>query len=185
MSGQGWKKGAGETARAWWETLQPGKAEAGGSRGDRAALARLRRASSWIEAAAEPQTIVLFNQLEKKSEHSPKIERVAVLASVLAHVREDDKQNRSVAGVIGAPPDKGDEALLKPLRLRRLLAAKDEEAILTAFRRLVAIMGGKANVADLAWNILTWDSERTRMKFAFDYWRGPAPGAETDAAPAA
>jgi hypothetical protein len=67
------------------------------------------------------------------------------------------------------------EAVLTPLRLRRLLTAKSDVEILTGFRRLIALMGNKANTADLAWNLLTWDDEKTRMKFAFRYWQGPAP----------
>jgi CRISPR system Cascade subunit CasB len=169
MNGPSFKRKA-EEARKWWKELQP--FEDGSKRGDRAALARLRRASSWIDAAGESQTIALFHNLNANERE---FSRIAILAAVLAHVRSDTGPDVPVARTIGALPGKGEEAALKPPRLRRLLTAKDEEAIFTGFRRLVAIMDGKANAGDLAWNILTWEREKTRMKFAFDYWHGPAP----------
>ncbi|WP_037242407.1 type I-E CRISPR-associated protein Cse2/CasB, partial [Rhodomicrobium udaipurense] len=62
----------------------------------------------------------------------------------------------------------------------------------TAFRRLVALKGGKANVANLADLILNWHSEKTRMRFAFDYWQAgdaaprenPEDGVSTETAAA-
>ncbi len=84
-------------------------------------------------------------------------------------------------------PQGGDDAsaLLSSLRLRRLLTTEGHDAILTAFRRVIALKGGTANVANLATLILNWDNERTRMKFAFDYWQAgqaaPAEGSVTNA----
>jgi CRISPR system Cascade subunit CasB len=120
--------------------------------------------------------LVLFHALKS---HKNELPRVAVLASVLAHVRDDDK-SRPIADVIGKRADDKDAtAVLSDLRLRRLLTAKGDDDILIAFRRLVALMGGTANIADLATNILYWDhpatGDRTRVNFAFHYWQaGPA-----------
>jgi CRISPR system Cascade subunit CasB len=168
----------GSIAWGWWNALNPRTTEDGGRiKGDRAALARLRRSN--LEAAAvEPATIVLFESLKKKSIED--LGRVAALAGVLACVRENTKG--PVARAIG--PNAEGDALVSPLRMRRLLAAKGDDAILTAFRRLVAQMDGKASVGDLARNILLWDQEETgdkqRMRFAFDYYRTGS----VDAAPA-
>lgn len=166
----------GRLAHTWWKALQPaanGEKRPGG--GNRAALARLRRCSTWVEAAAEPETIQLFRMLGGGDER--KLRRVAVLAAVLAHIREDE--HKKVASSIG--PEKADDektAKFSRLRLRRLLTTAGDDAIMTAFRRLAALMGGRANVADLAWLILYWDNEKTRMRFAFDYWQAgaAAPG---------
>jgi CRISPR system Cascade subunit CasB len=161
-------------ARLWWKQLQPSKTGINEySRGDRAALARLRRCSTWVEAAAEPQTLTLFHMLRKSKDWE--LPRVAVLATVLAHVRED-VEHQKLADNIGKHAGKRDEqAKLSENRLRRLLTATGDDEILTAFRRLVAIMDQKANVADLAQNILYWDhpetGDSTRMKFAFHYWK--------------
>jgi CRISPR system Cascade subunit CasB len=174
----------GGRAKDWWERLQPsrnGDERAGG--GDRAALARLRRCSAWMDAVAVPETILLFRRLGGGDEK--RLPRIAVLAMVLAHVREEDKPRDGripkVASAVGPKDAKDENPVLKPLRLRRLLSATSDDEILTAFRRLVALKGWMANVADLARNILNWHDERTRMKFAFDYWQAgqAAPQDET------
>jgi CRISPR system Cascade subunit CasB len=159
----------GSIAWGWWNDLNPRTTEDGSwIKGDRGALARLRRSN--LEAAAvEPTTIVLFESLKQK--YIEDLGRVAALAGVLACVRENMKV--PVARAIG--PNAEGNALVSPLRVRRLLAAKGDDAILTAFRRLVAQMEGKASVGDLARNILLWDKGETgdkqRMRFAFDYYR--------------
>ena len=111
-----------------------------------------------------------------------RLPRVAVLAAVLAHVRTDETPK--IASSVG--PQGGDDATarLSALRLRRLLTTEGDDAILTAFRRLVALKGGAANVANLATLILNWDSDpagKTRMNFAFDYWQA-GQAAPTDEA---
>ena len=59
--------------------------------------------------------------------------------------------------------------------------------MLIAFRRIVAILDHKANVRDLATQLLAWtDGEHgdlTRTRFAFDYHDAGqfAPGADTEA----
>jgi CRISPR system Cascade subunit CasB len=148
-------------------------------------LARLRRCSTWVEAATEPETALLFRQIGRREEK--RLPRVAVLAAVLAHVRADETVK--VASSVG--PQGGDDAtaVLSSLRLRRLLTTEGNDALLTAFRRLITLKGGTAKVADLATLILNWDSEKTRMRFAFDYWQAgqaaPTDEAPKDDAPAA
>lgn len=192
MTQQEQKKEYLHPARFWWKQLQPNKTDDKGySRGDRAALAKMRRCSTWVEASAEPQTLALFHMLGKGKDCE--LPRIAVLASVLAHVREEskfDEQLRRIPlvadGIGKRPDDKTTQAKLSERRLRRLLTATGDDEILKAFRRLVAIMGGKANVADLADNILYWDhpetGDSTRVKFAFHYWK--AGQAAPSAAPA-
>jgi len=157
-----------DAAWRWWNNLRPTE----NSPGDRAALARLRRCSSPLEAAMEPATIDLFRAL---GFHSPEnnLERVAVLAVALAGVREQPKPNIKLARALGPSSDKVDDAKLKPLRFRRLLGARGAEETLVAFRRAVQLLGGVANVGDLAELILAWNEEgvgdRVRVRFAFDY----------------
>ncbi|MFM9938435.1 MAG: type I-E CRISPR-associated protein Cse2/CasB [Hyphomicrobiaceae bacterium] len=169
-------------AVSWLASLRP--REVGGRliAGDRAALARLRRASSVMEAAAEPATADLYKKLGLQYP-ARDLARAAVVAAVLAHVREASSEK--IARAIGTPrAGDGSTAILTPLRLKRLLAAREPDDILIAFRRVVAILGHTANIRDLALQVLAWtDAERgdiTRTRFAFDYHgAGPfAPGAE-------
>ncbi len=161
-----------QAAYQWWLALQP-RANKDGSRyrGDRATLARLRRCATPFDAAFEPATIELFQKLglERPEKTLP---GVAALAVVLAHVREDKKEK--FARALGPPRGgKPEDALLKPLRFRRLIAARGTEETLTAFRRAVEMLGGVADVRDLAGLLLVWDQDeigdRVRVRFAFDY----------------
>jgi CRISPR system Cascade subunit CasB len=164
-------------ARSWWKSLGPGKDKSGSTfPGDRAALARLRRADGDpLDALAEV------------------FARVAVLASLLAHVREDNL-NANVGRALGPTDSRTPEsAAMKPLRLARLLNARGDAEIGTAFRRAVALLGDTANVGDLAWLVLTWDrdeaGDRTRTLFAFAYHdasaHAPGDTPSADAASAA
>jgi CRISPR type I-E-associated protein CasB/Cse2 len=153
-------------ARDWWRKMNfDGERRSGGAK--RAALARLRRVGSPIEALLEPLALHLYVPLRN---FSP--ERVGVLAGVLANVREDDAAHRSVARAIGRPSiNAANGVLLSEGRFRRLLQAEGTE-MLDAFRRLVRLMNGRAAVGDLAASILTWD-ERVKQRWIFDYYGVP------------
>lgn len=157
----------GAVASSWWRGLQP---RPDGSGGDRAALARLRRAATAAEAAAEPATLDLCRRLGWDWH---KLAPVAVTASVLAHVREDDP-GRPVARRLG-PPD----AAMSWLRFRRLVQADTDDDRLTAFRRAVALARGRLNVNDLARSLLDWN-EWQRRRWLFAYHDAPAPVERAD-----
>src|SRR5262245_38762838 len=173
MREQRWSREA-AAARAWWASLTPQPAQNGGiASGDRAALARLRRAASIIEAVAEPATADLYRRVGlAKSEQGA--QRTALVAAVLAHVRKDDPT--PIANAIGSRRGDNDTAaLLTPLRFKRLVAAREADELLIAFRRVVSILGDQASVRDLARLLLgfTDPDERqaniSRTRFAFDY----------------
>lgn len=155
----------------WWKALQPG--DDGRFRGDRATLARLRRVSSIMEAAAEPATAELFRKLGFEQRFAQReLPRAALIAAVLAHIRDDNKE--TLARAIGTPRGgDGTTALITPLRLKRLIAAREGDELLIAFRRAIAIVGHTANVKDVARQLLLWTDDRTadsaRTRFTFDY----------------
>lgn len=158
----------GNKAYEWWRGLQD----------NRAARARFSRASVG-DALAEEAAHALYRALGGRW----RLPRAAALAIVLAKVREHDGR-QSFGRQIGRPTfEQKDEARLKPLRFKRLLAARDDEDLARAFRRAVLILDRTANVRDLAWLVLTWDDERTRARFTFDYYATPeqlaAPGEQT------
>jgi CRISPR system Cascade subunit CasB len=162
-----------DRAKAWLASLRPQPQDNGFTTGDRAAIARLKRATNVMEAAAEPATADLFKRLGFQRKYAARdLPRAAVIAAVLAHVTRSSGAN--LARAIG-PTDAKDpsSALLKPLRLKRLLAAREPDDVLIQFRRTVAILDHTANVADLAQQLLAWtDDERgdlSRTIFAFHY----------------
>ncbi len=160
-------------AKRWWEQLRPREVNGRSIPGDRAALARLRRASNVMEAASEPATGDLYRRL-KFSDPTGDLPRAALIAAVLAHVKKDPEKTILIARAIGSPRG-GEEttALITPLRFKRLVSAREPDDLLVAFRRVVAILGGTANVADLARQLLSWTAEHhrdlARTRFAFEY----------------
>jgi CRISPR system Cascade subunit CasB len=171
----------GGVALAWWSSLQPEPKHQGRRGGDAGALARLRRADL-VGAAMEEVTVDFARRLAPTSNLRPDqlFERAALIAAVLAHVRAND-----ISKVAAAAGEKlgEDRRVLHPLRLRRLFAARTPADCLIAFRRLVALLDKKANVADLAASLFDWpdpirgDTRRTR--WAFDYY-GAAIGTPDD-----
>jgi CRISPR system Cascade subunit CasB len=158
-------------AWSWWNQLQPRERGGRNVPGDRATLARLRRSSSVLDAAIEPATAVLYQKLEFELPERD-LPRAAMLAGVLAHVR--DETGEPVARAMGASRSgEGSGKLISPLRLRRLLAVRDPNELLTAFRRVVAILGNKVNVRDVSRQLIAWTDDRwgdiSRTQFAFAY----------------
>ena len=167
-----------QQALGWWRSLQPFTRDGRTFPGDRAALARLRRASHPVEAAAEPATLDLYRRLAllpqdaREDQIAEALGRVAVLAAVLAHVKDDTRV--SLGRALGPTQPKSPEsAVLKPLRLARLMAARGNAEIQIGFRRAIALLDGTANVGELAWLVLAWDhperGDRVRTLFAFAY----------------
>lgn len=158
-------------AWSWWHRLQPHERNGRVVPGDRAAIARLRRIANVMEAFAEPASVDLYRQLGFTVPERD-LPRAALIAAVLAHVRSSSEV--SLARALGPPPGgQPQDAVLKPLRFKRLLAARQPDDLLIAFRRVVALLNGSANVKDLARLLLAWTDERfgdiARTRFAFDY----------------
>lgn len=177
-------------ALGWWSRLRPDPAN--GRKGDTGTLARLRRADL-VAAAMEPETVALYRQLAPllslKGEAA--LTRTALIAAVLAHVRDNDvRENRPVAVARALGPQKSeDDAILKPLRFRRLLSTLGDAELLIAFRRIVALLDKKANVSDLARSLAEWDDtplgDRRRTRWAFDYHNAGAAAPKDQSAGAA
>jgi CRISPR system Cascade subunit CasB len=162
---------AGVVAARWWRELQP---RPDGSGGDRASLARLRRASTARDAVEEPATLELCRDLGWGWQT---LDRVAVTAAVLAHVRED-AQGPPVARQLGVPAP-GQPQIMSPLRFLRMMQAETDHERLAAFRRAVALAGGRLNVLDLGQSLLGWNDERKR-RWLFAYHDAPSPAASSE-----
>ena len=90
-------------AYEWWRVLNPPEgAPRSGPR--RAALARMRRAATPIEVMQEPEALRLIARLPRNPD------RVAILAGILAHVRESD--DRRIARAVGRTTLDDDQSAL-------------------------------------------------------------------------
>ncbi len=144
----------------WWRELT---GEDSGRR--REALARMRRAATPLAVMREPQALRLIERLSRNPV------RVAVLAGVLAFVRENDA--RHVARAIGRrslDEDAHPRPVMSEARFRHFLRTPDD-GLMEAMRRLVRLTGGRANVRCLAQAILDW-ADPVRREWIFTYYNG-------------
>lgn len=179
-------------ATLWWRNLQDTIGDAPNPRADRAARARLKRCEGGEPfAAADPAVLDLHFRLWGETWSEWRMRLTLRAALVLVHVREEATAGESgyvdrFARSLGPSRLEEDDGVMKTLRFRALLAARDEEDVVRRFRRAVALAGGRANVRDLARVLLDWDADATRTRFAFDYFAAGAsvPGDARTAADA-
>ncbi|MBF0095047.1 MAG: type I-E CRISPR-associated protein Cse2/CasB [Alphaproteobacteria bacterium] len=179
----------------WWSKLTDIKNDG------KASLAALRRLGA-AEAVFPPEIDVVgaiaisaYRVLHRRVRSLPNLpndweSQLVVTAVVLAHVREDDTKNKSVAALLGASRIEGDDTthLMAETRFRCLLRTTDPVELCDQARRAVALLGRKAPVGDLGESLFSWDT-RTRRKWAISYWKldaGPgvaaAPASESPSA---
>lgn len=181
-------EGVAASARAWWQALQPVRADGSPNpTGDRAALARLRRAATPADAMAEAATLDLFRRLGFGADDFHALRRVAAVAMALAHVRADtdptaEGRRPPAVGAVGRhTPEDADSARMSPLRFRRLLATRELDELVREMRRLVALAGGRISVGDLAASLFFW-GDGVRTHWAFEYYAAGAAAPRDDAA---
>ena len=133
-------------------------------KGDRATL---RRALTAGDAVFVPAFHRLRTELLKAG-YLPSAERLARVALVLAHVR-DDAPSRPTARQMAAPKDGASTPAVSHLRFRRLVEEEDADEAVSKLRRLLPQLGGSANICDLA-DAAYWWNARTRRQWAFTYF---------------
>jgi len=161
-------QGTREALLFWWGELD-------NTRGDRAAL---RRCHNPLEVAFTPA----FHRLRARLDHfgsvnSDQIDRLALIAGVLSHVKENraggkEKISRAFAAQMAASStgsDDGVKATVSGLRFRRLIQIDDDEKLYQEMIRLVRQLGGEVDIASLAQGIFWWN-ERTKKEWAFAYY---------------
>lgn len=168
-----------EIVARWWREMQDTNADGSPNpRADRAARARLRRSEGPL-AAADPKVVDLYRRLEGDRFDAKKLRVVVRVALVLAHVREETRRDAGAratefARSLGPSTIDADDGVMKALRFRALLAAREEDDVVRRFRRAVALLDRRANVRDLAAVLLGWDHDGVRTRFAFDYFAAAA-----------
>lgn len=155
-----------EATIAWWRGLNdPDR------RGPRA---ELRRCNSLEEVVVTPA----FHDLRRRlagtwygSRANVAVVKLAAVAGLLARVTaQDDVPVAQRMAELG----QGQQPRVSTLRFRRLLQAREIEDVFRVFRRTISLLrdgsGVRANVTDLAASVFSWDDERTRRRWALDYF---------------
>jgi CRISPR system Cascade subunit CasB len=170
----------GAKALDWWRRYCDPSSE----KVDPAIRARLRRARSHLDVLRVNPAVELARRLGAASRtHASSPSRVYAaldLARLLAHVKvHADQHPMRAAGWKSFPGDKkesdaGDERpVLSEARFKRLLETGEGEEKVLAFARLVMLLDGTVNVAQLSSDFMTWDhpefGERVRERWAFEY----------------
>lgn len=150
----------GKAALRWWH-----EALSDSGRG-RANRAKLRRASSAVEALGLEATHDLHKQLGRDLKHRG--ETLALIAVALANIREN------VA--TGAPERM--EGRVKPDRFESLVRIPAPGDLIAPMRRALIGIDAQANVPALARDLFYW-SDKTRNDWCFAYYgaRYAAPAA--------
>jgi CRISPR system Cascade subunit CasB len=144
----------------------------------------LRRVADPKDALTEEAVLDLYRRLGfARGLAEETLSMVAVAAMVLAHVRENDRR-RSPARAVGRErfeDEAFESAAMKPLRFKRLLAAREPEELAREMRRLVQLADMRLDVGLLAEAIFAWRhperGDAVRTRWAYDYF------AAGDAAP--
>jgi CRISPR system Cascade subunit CasB len=141
--------------KSWWISLE-------NNRGDRA---KLRRCHTLIEVAFLP----VFHRLRLEVEKHGRIDydSLALVAALVARVK-NSSDALSIAEQMATGKQDG-SARVSGLRFRRLLKVKDNEHLYAAIARVIALLGGTANVQSLAEGVYQWN-DITRKRWAFDYY---------------
>jgi len=184
----------GVRAYQWWrDNCQQDVSDDESSRRpyDPAIRARLRRCRSNTDAAMIPAAIALAVRLqalrEDVRESDPELGAALGLARVLSFVTENDpKGPMRAAGwqqfpgenPKSQPPE--NQPRLAEARFKRLLGVKPGEEQVAAFTRLVRLLGGSVNVAELSRDFLQWGRDETRRRWAFDYYAASFAAPSTD-----
>lgn len=169
-------------ARSWWRRV------CSLADGDPAARAKLRRCHDRVDAFMIPQALQLAKTLAPTSSDDEQLGTAIDLARVLAHIKADSGQHPMRAVGWAAFPRDNLEGAERPklaeTRFRRLMQATDGEERVTAFVRLIALMGEEANVAKIAEAFRWWNHPdgRIRQLWAFQYYNAAnaAPAAVTN-----
>ncbi len=156
--------------QSWWREMHPD--EPSSYRGDRAGIAKLRHATTVMEASMEPAVLGLCRNLQAGPAD---MNQVALIAAVLADLREA-ASGESIARALGQPEG---APLCSASRFRRILEAIEPDTQLTALRRALALLKHKGNLHDLVQSLLDWNDPyrraARRQRWLYDYYQTNDP----------
>ncbi len=142
----------------WWRSLEE----------DRATRAQLRRARGPGDVAFVPGYHRLVQNLQNKG-HNLHREKLALIAGLLAHIKENDAKT-PFSAQLAKPMQKGGPPRFSGLRFRRVLVVdSDIDELYSHLRRAVQTLRGRAHLLDLAAGAYHW-SETVRKNWAYKYY---------------
>jgi len=146
----------GSLAAEWWSRLK----ECPGAR------ARLRRCGSVLEIILEPEVHSLRRAFQSLENSRVSIETVALIAGTLAWVEE--ASNESMGEQLGKAAE---QKTAIQNRMRRLLKEErgNYDRLLDQWRRVLALLAGRANPAELSKLIFFW-GDTAKKRFATDFY---------------
>lgn len=151
-----------EVLRRWWNSLDD-------DRGTRAELRRCANILQVMEVAgfhhlhARLLPLGLANKTQEDTERAAA--QLAVVAAVLAHLKEGGERKPALAFSTGASP--GDPPPVSPLRFRQVLEARTPDELLLRLRRVLPLARGLDPI-QLAADAFHW-SDRIRKQWVFAY----------------
>lgn len=140
----------------WWQGLE----------NDKGARAELRRAHNLTAVALTAGYQRFYRQA--LNAHWPEAaapwqnERLAAIVGLLVHVKSND--DRKLADIMS----EGERPAFSVLRFRRLLEAPTLDDVFLSLRRALPVVGHKANVHQIANDILHW-GDKTKKEWAYAY----------------
>ena len=140
---------------AWWKNLD-------NERGDRADL---RRCHNVVEVVFNPTYHRLWLDMNKIGFGNK--DSVALIAGVLAHVRNDQRGESFAAQM--ASLNGGSNSQISSLRFKRLLKIEGKEELFSSIVRVIKLMDGNVNICNLA-NSLYWWNDITKKQWAYSYY---------------
>lgn len=143
---------------AWWLGLE-------NNRGSRA---ELRRAASPAEAVYCAYFHRLIPSMAESGKPFSKT-KLAAIAGLASHIKSDTGSGVSLARQMASAKTGGSGARVSGLRFRRLLAVTEVEELYPMLIRVIRLLDGTVNLADMARSVYWWN-ERTRMRLASEYY---------------
>jgi len=142
----------------WWKDLE----------NDRGARANLRRAGNPDDVVFVPAFHRLLNRLRNEgfTIYPPALAAVCGLAS---HIKPGQEGGDPMPVRMATPKAKDGNARVSGLRFRRLLAIDNRDRMYPSTIRVIRLLDGAANLADLARDIYHWNTH-VRKQWAYAYY---------------
>jgi CRISPR system Cascade subunit CasB len=138
----------------WWRDLNPKE------------KAELRRSEGPVQVVFNPAYHRLLNELRGEG-YGIDQDKLAMVAGLSGHVKEN--RHKKIAVQLGE--GLGEKEKAKNLRFRRLLEIQESDELYLPLIRVIHLLKNSADLLDLA-NSVYWWNERTRKRWARDFYNG-------------